>query len=159
MPLSDPKIRRCVFLFVMFLSRPCHSASSASSVLPHKALSLKNSVNHVVAKTTPSSLVAGIMTKKKPCPSGGGGNGIPDTVQKIWCKHRSSCLVLLISILLAVIWLVVDASWALFLYDLLTPTKYRAMRDKTVWVTGASSGIGAELVCRLVSANASHIGR
>ena len=36
-------------------------------------------------------------------------------------------------------------------------TRFSALKDKTIWVTGASSGIGAELVCQLVHAEARHV--
>jgi len=36
-------------------------------------------------------------------------------------------------------------------------TKFASLKGKTIWVTGASSGIGAELVCKLVEAEAGHV--
>jgi hypothetical protein len=57
-----------------------------------------------------------------------------------------------------------DANPILFFFDLglslVQPlrheTRFAALRGKIIWVTGASSGIGAELVCHLVAAEAKH---
>lgn len=57
-----------------------------------------------------------------------------------------------------------DANPILFFFDLglslIQPLRHEsrlaALKGKTVWVTGASSGIGAELVCHLVDAEVNH---
>jgi short-subunit dehydrogenase len=67
---------------------------------------------------------------------------------------------LVVPIVLAVCHRALDASPSLFLYDLVLPSAGRfvsAYKNKTIWVTGASSGIGAELVCQLVQAEAGRI--
>lgn len=65
---------------------------------------------------------------------------------------------MLFPVLIAVLWRVLDANPSLFVYDLLlhssTSRRYSCLKNKTVWVTGASSGIGAELVCELINAQA-----
>lgn len=65
---------------------------------------------------------------------------------------------ILLPLLVAILWQVLDANPSLFLYDLLVPQNrsYYSLQNKTIWVTGASSGIGAEIICELVKAQASH---
>lgn len=75
---------------------------------------------------------------------------------------RRASLVALVSVVIALLWQFVDANLSLFLYDLLTlrsstRERFRSMAGKTVWVTGASSGIGAEIVCLLVEAEAKQV--
>jgi NAD(P)-dependent dehydrogenase (short-subunit alcohol dehydrogenase family) len=66
-------------------------------------------------------------------------------------------------LLLSIAWFQLDANPTLFLYDLglslfrSQQTKFASLRGKTVWVTGASSGIGAELVCQLVEAEVGQV--
>jgi short-subunit dehydrogenase len=75
-------------------------------------------------------------------------------------KRNAGLWLLVVPIVLAVFHRVLDASPSLFLYDLMLPSDRRfvsAYKGKTIWVTGASSGIGAELVCQLVEAEAGRI--
>ena len=63
------------------------------------------------------------------------------------------------------LWNVLDADPILFLYDRIFPvttdgsscSAVRQLSQQTVWVTGASSGIGASLVCTLVGAQTKHV--
>eukprot|EP00977_Amphora_coffeiformis_P027752 scaffold34638_cov161-Amphora_coffeaeformis.AAC.23 len=57
----------------------------------------------------------------------------------------------------AVLWQLLDASPSLALYDLLVPSRPTDFAQQTIWVTGASSGIGAALVCALVKGGAQHV--
>ncbi len=71
---------------------------------------------------------------------------------------RYSILIIVFPVFVAFLWRVLDANPALFAYDLTVSNRHRyaAFENKTIWVTGASSGIGAELVCELVKAQAFH---
>lgn len=63
-------------------------------------------------------------------------------------------------ILLAIGIVELDASPCLFLFDLILPSTGRfeaSYKDNSIWVTGASAGIGAEIVCQLVEAEAGRI--
>lgn len=79
--------------------------------------------------------------------------------RKSWLSTTISTpvLVLLLSILAAVGWITVDANLSLFLYVFFSNASSHYFEEKTVWVTGASSGIGAELVCQLQRAKAKHV--
>ena len=55
------------------------------------------------------------------------------------------------------VWQYVDASPSLMLYDLLVPLRSNDFVHRTIWVTGASSGIGAALVCELAKGGAQHV--
>ena len=57
----------------------------------------------------------------------------------------------------AVVWQQLDASPSLALYDLLVPSRPTDFAQQTIWVTGASSGIGAALVCALAQGGAQHV--
>lgn len=67
--------------------------------------------------------------------------------------------------IVVVLWNVLDADPILFLYDRIFPvttdgsscSAVRQLSQQTVWVTGASSGIGASLVCTLVGAQTKHV--
>ena len=64
-------------------------------------------------------------------------------------------IVIGLPIVVTVLWHVLDANPTLFVYDLaIGNRRYTAFQNKTIWVTGASSGIGAEMVCELVKAQA-----
>lgn len=71
-------------------------------------------------------------------------------------------LVIAAPVLLTLVWLFVDANPTLFFFDLglslvkSNNSRFASLKGKTIWVTGASSGIGAELVCRLVAAEVEH---
>jgi short-subunit dehydrogenase len=62
----------------------------------------------------------------------------------------------LLPILTSVVWHVLDANPSLWLYDRVVGTP-SSFANQTIWVTGASSGIGAELVCQLAEAQAKHV--
>lgn len=73
----------------------------------------------------------------------------------------SSSLLLraVLPLLVAAIAMVMDASPTLFLYDSILPKRNRFrshFRNQTIWVTGASSGIGLELLCLLIEAQTKH---
>lgn len=55
---------------------------------------------------------------------------------------------------------VLDASPSLFFYDLFATYtggwQLQSLKGKSVWITGASSGIGASLACEVLQAGASH---
>lgn len=76
--------------------------------------------------------------------------------------RRRIILVVIASVVLSLAWNFVDANPTLLVYDALlsvtssTKQRLHKFKGKTVWVTGASSGIGAELVCLLVEAEAKH---
>lgn len=58
------------------------------------------------------------------------------------------------------VWNKLDANPTLFFYEWLFPTnadRIHSLRKQTIWVTGASSGIGASIVCALVEAQAKHV--
>lgn len=64
-------------------------------------------------------------------------------------------------VFLALTWNYLDASPSLFLYDAVQAfiprdNRFRYLQDKTVWITGASSGIGAELACQIFHSEAKH---
>jgi hypothetical protein len=67
---------------------------------------------------------------------------------------------LLLAASLPLLFFLLDANPSLFLYNLVLSTVYPTTRrfnrlsGKIIWVTGASSGIGEELVCTLVKAQA-----
>jgi hypothetical protein len=71
-----------------------------------------------------------------------------------------SLLVVLLPVVAAVIWNVLDCNPSLFVYDKLMTmtgqTPVFSLEGKTIWITGASSGIGASLVCQLMEAKAGH---
>lgn len=71
---------------------------------------------------------------------------------------RLQLLIIVSPVVIAILWRVLDANPSLFAYDFVVSEnrRYAAFQNKTVWVTGASSGIGAELVCELVKAQAFH---
>lgn len=73
-------------------------------------------------------------------------------------SSRYILLTIVLPVLIALLWRVLDANPALFGYDLIVSNRrrYECFENKTIWVTGASSGIGAELACELVNARASH---
>ena len=57
------------------------------------------------------------------------------------------------------VWHNLDASPTLFFYNLLYTqwmTTSASLVGKTVWITGASSGIGASLVCQVMQHGAEH---
>lgn len=57
-----------------------------------------------------------------------------------------------------VLWKVVDANPALFLYDLFSSVgSTSTLNNQTIWITGGSSGIGASLVCKLVQVEAKSV--
>jgi dehydrogenase/reductase SDR family protein 7B len=65
----------------------------------------------------------------------------------------------LLPIVATLVWHVLDANPSLWIYDWVTvgtgtPTTFH---NQTIWVTGASSGIGAELVCQFAQAQAGHV--
>ena len=59
-----------------------------------------------------------------------------------------------------ILWNTMDASPTLFVYDMVASWtgqwQYSSLKGKTVWITGASSGIGASLVCELIQAQVGH---
>ena len=65
---------------------------------------------------------------------------------------------------ISIVWTCLDASPSLYLYDLIMTAstllaghnQFDSLKEKTIWVTGASSGIGAELVCQLIQAESKH---
>ena len=67
---------------------------------------------------------------------------------------------IVLPVLLAVVWNVLDANPTLFVYDkvatLTGDWQLDKLQGKTVWITGASSGIGASMVCQLIQAGAGH---
>lgn len=62
-------------------------------------------------------------------------------------------------VFLAVAWRILDASPVLWTYDLLMGSVVGApsLDNQTIWITGASSGIGAATVCELAKARARHV--
>jgi len=69
---------------------------------------------------------------------------------------RLYALIVILPVVIALLWRVLDANPSLFVYDhAIGSHRYVSLKNKTIWVTGASSGIGAELVCELVRAQAS----
>ena len=58
-----------------------------------------------------------------------------------------------------VLWHILDASLALWLWDgvVLRSTTSSSLVNQTIWITGASSGIGASVVCELVRVKARHV--
>lgn len=75
--------------------------------------------------------------------------------------RTSVILFMILPILIAIIYHMIDANPMLILYDIIltatTSNRFKAYRGKSVWVTGASSGIGAEFVCQLAEAGAGHV--
>jgi len=61
-----------------------------------------------------------------------------------------------LGVVLVVAWNWIDASLSLFFYDLFVPSNFQSLQNKTIWLTGASSGIGAALACHLIAAEAQH---
>lgn len=70
-----------------------------------------------------------------------------------------SAIYILFPIIFAVAWFQLDANPSLFFHNLFFPVsaKHNDLQNKTIWVTGASSGIGASLVCNLVEAQAKEV--
>lgn len=64
-------------------------------------------------------------------------------------------------VVFTVLWNALDASPTLFLYDKVASFtggwQLSALKGKTIWLTGASSGIGASMVCELMEAGAGHL--
>jgi len=78
-------------------------------------------------------------------------------VEALELKKMAKIRYIVLPVLLAVAWIVLDAQLSLFLYDKLAPTsRYDSLKSQTVWVTGASSGIGAQIVCDLIKAKTKH---
>lgn len=73
---------------------------------------------------------------------------------------RSALLVSIIAVLIAFFFTLLDASLVLFAYDVLhnNPSNVQyAFSNKRIWLTGASSGIGAELARQLCHQTSAHI--
>lgn len=72
-----------------------------------------------------------------------------------------SKLLIVLPVIGAVFWNILDCSPGLFFYDkIMTLTNPKivasSLEGKTIWITGASSGIGASLVCQVMTAGAGH---
>ena len=76
----------------------------------------------------------------------------------VYLNMPSRVIVVVLPLAAAILWRVLDANPSLFVYDIVIPStlRYASLQNRTVWVTGASSGIGAEIVCQLVQANVAH---
>jgi NADPH:quinone reductase-like Zn-dependent oxidoreductase len=76
-----------------------------------------------------------------------------------WTKKSSVCAVLF-PVVLTLVWNYLDASPSLFVLDAMFGGHGGhgglLLYNKTVWITGASSGIGAALVCEVMQAGATH---
>jgi NADPH:quinone reductase-like Zn-dependent oxidoreductase len=72
----------------------------------------------------------------------------------------SVAVALVLPIAVALAWNFLDAAPTLFFYDkVVTLTGMdpsASLSGKTIWITGASSGIGASLVCQVMQAGAGH---
>ena len=58
-------------------------------------------------------------------------------------------------VFVALAWQIMDTSPTLFLYNLVMPAP--RFTGQTIWITGASSGIGAALVCEFARSGARHV--
>jgi short-subunit dehydrogenase len=66
----------------------------------------------------------------------------------------------LVAVFGTLVWNKLDANPSLFFYEWVFPAKGNNIHNlskQTIWVTGASSGIGASIVCALVQAQAKHV--
>jgi len=63
-------------------------------------------------------------------------------------------------LVIAIVWNVLDANPTLFFYDKLASFtggwQHESLQGKTIWITGASSGIGKSLACQVMQAGAAH---
>ena len=75
-----------------------------------------------------------------------------------WTKKP--VFVVLFPVVLTFVWNCLDASPSLFVLDAMfgggSSGDGMLLYNKTVWITGASSGIGAALVCEVMQAGATH---
>ena len=72
-------------------------------------------------------------------------------------SSMTKIIYIVLPVLLVLVWSLLDAQLSLLLFDKLAPSnRHDALQTKTVWVTGASSGIGAQLVCDLIKAKTKH---
>ena len=71
-----------------------------------------------------------------------------------------SKVAIVLPIFLTLVWNYLDANPTLFLYDAVATWtgrwQHQSLKGKTIWITGASSGIGASMVCQVVEAGAGH---
>ena len=72
----------------------------------------------------------------------------------------TALLTIVLPVVVVVAWHILDASPSLYFYDLVATYtggwQLHSLKGKSVWITGASSGIGASLVCEVLQAGASH---
>ncbi|CAB9508986.1 Dehydrogenase/reductase SDR family member 7 [Seminavis robusta] len=66
-----------------------------------------------------------------------------------------------ILVVLVVAWNNLDAAPTLYFYDAAATWtggwQHSSLQNKTIWITGASSGIGASMVCQALQAGAAHV--
>jgi short-subunit dehydrogenase len=76
-------------------------------------------------------------------------------------QRLSLLLWILLPVFLTVVWNSLDASPALFVYDAAAAAtgkwQHSHLHNRTIWITGASSGIGASMVCLAMQAKAAHV--
>ena len=71
----------------------------------------------------------------------------------------SSRILALLPVVAVVVWNMLDASPTLYFYDWFATItggwQFGSLEGKSIWITGASSGIGASLVCQVMQGGAS----